>query len=185
MYDLATAKTRLNITGTTQDVELQVALDTALALAEQYCDRYFMHNATQKETFVHAYGTSISLKRYPLDADPTIAGDRISYKFHTDWQNGLIHLDGGVADHELTVTYSGGYVALPVDLEYALWGVFDNVWGQMQSAGSSGPGGIDSISLTGVGSIRYNSGGASGGSGDGPIGPYAKSVLDLYRREYA
>ena len=183
MFDLTTAKTRLNITGTTQDAALQVALDAALAIAEGYCDRKFMHNSTQVETFTHVSGTSVSLIRYPLDADPTLAGDRANYSFHTDWQNGVIHCDDFVVDHKLKVTYSGGYVTLPADLEFALWGIFDGVWTQMQSAGSVSAGGVDKISLVGVGSISYSggSGGGSGGSGD-PVSGYVQAVLDGYRR---
>ena len=183
MFDLNTAKTRLNITGTTQDAALQVALDAALAIAEGYCDRKFMHTATQVETFTHSAGNSISLIRYPLDSDPTLAGDQKTYKFHADWQNGVVHFDGGIAEHKLKVTYSGGYVTLPGDLEYALWGIFDGVWTQMQSAGSVSAGGVDKISLVGVGSISYSggSGGGSGGSGD-PVSGYVQAVLDGYRR---
>ena len=186
MFDLSTAKTRLNITGTAQDAELQVALDAALAIAEGYCDRKFMHTPTQVETFTHSSGNSISLIRYPLDADPTLSGDRANYSFHTDWENGVIHCDDFVVDHKLTVTYSGGYVTLPADLEYALWGIFDGVWSNMQNAGSMGSGGVDKISLVGVGSISYSGGGVggSGSSGD-PVSGYAQAVLDGYRRVLA
>ena len=185
MFDLATAKTRLNITGTTQDAELQVALDTALAIAEGYCDRKFMH-ASQVETFTHSSGNSISLIRYPLDSDPTLSGDQNTYKFHADWENGVVHFDGGIAEHKMTVTYSGGYVTLPGDLEYALWGIFDGVWSNMQNVGSVGAGGVDKISLVGVGSISYSGGGVGGsGSGGDPVSGYVQAVLDGYRRVLA
>ena len=183
MFDLTTAKTRLNITGTTQDAELQGALDAALAIAEGYCDRYFMHTPTQVETFTHVFGKSVSLKRYPLDAEPTMAGDQKSYKFHADWGDGVVHFDGGVVDHKLTVTYSGGYVTLPADLEYALWAVFDGVWSNMNNAGSVSAGGVDKISLVGVGSISYDTGsGASSGSAGNPIAGYVEAILVNYKR---
>ena len=35
-YDLETAKKRLNITGSDQDAEIQNALDTGMAVAENY-----------------------------------------------------------------------------------------------------------------------------------------------------
>ena len=186
MFDLATAKTRLSITGTAQDVQLQAALDAALAIAEGYCDRYFMHAPAQVEKRTHVAGSSVSLMRYPLDAEPTLSGDSPTYKFHADWDNGVIHFDGNYVDHKLTVTYSGGYVTLPADLEYALWGIFDGVWSNMNNAGAVSAGGVDKISLVGVGSISYDTGsGASSGSAGNPIYGYIEAILSNYVRYVA
>ena len=183
MFDLATAKTRLNITGTAQDVQLQVALDAALAIAEGYCDRYFMHAPAQVETFTHVFGKSVSLKRYPLDAEPVITGDNTNYKYHSEWSDGVVHFDGYYHDHKMTATYSGGYVILPADLEYALWAVFDGVWSNMNNAGSVSAGGVDKISLVGVGSISYDTGsGASSGSAGNPVSGYVEAILSNYKR---
>jgi hypothetical protein len=184
-WDLTTAKTRLNITGATQDVEIQAALDAALSLIESYCDRRFMHTPAQVETFVHEGGPSVSLIRYPLDADPVFTGGATNYKFHADWENGVVHFDGGLAEHSLKVTYSGGYVTLPADLEFALWIVFDGVWASMSNAGAVSVGGVDKISLVGVGSISYDTSNGGGGSVGGPITDYARDVLDTYRRTWA
>ena len=183
MFDLATAKTRLNIVGTTQDVQLQAALAAALAIAEGYCDRYFMHVSGQTEVRTHVSGSSVSLMRYPLDGVPSISGDSNTYKFHADLDNGVIHFDGRYVDHKLTIFYSGGYVTLPADLEYALWGIFDGVWSNMNNAGSVSAGGVDKISLVGVGSISYDTGsGASSGSAGNPVSGYVEAILVNYKR---
>ena len=182
MFDLATAKTRLNITDTTQDVQLQAALDAALAIAEGYCDRYFMHAPAQVEKRTHVAGSSVSLMRYPLDAEPTLSGDSPNYKFHTDWDNGVIHFDGNYVDHKLTINYSGGYVTLPADLEYAFWGIFNGVWSNMNDVASAGVGGVGQVGITGVGYIRFMADESNSGSKGDPISGYVEAILANYKR---
>ena len=62
------AKTRMGIlpADATKDTILQVALDTALALAETYCNRRFMY-ASETATFHYPYSQSLQLNRYPLE----------------------------------------------------------------------------------------------------------------------
>lgn len=194
-WDIASAKSFLGLPAAVDpvlDPRLQVGLDTALSIAEAYCDRKFMHTAAQVETFTHTSGGSISLIRYPLDKDPVLSGDQNTYKFHTDWQNGVVHFDSTIADHQMTATYSGGYTVLPSDLEFALWSVFGSVWSNMQSgATGAAAGGIKKVSIVGVGSVDFDSssggsGGGSGGYSPGSLIPTASAfILDTYRRVLA
>ena len=181
MFDLATAKTRLNITGTTQDAELQMALDTALALAETYCDRYFMYQANETEKFVHAHSNTLSLKRYPIEMINSGAGEH-----HYSQDSGVVYLHDNSFQHETTVDYNGGYKTLPLDLEFALWAVFDTVWGQMNNVGGtpSAGGAVKAISSAGQRVEFDTSGGAVAGV-DAATGipSMALSVLNNYVRE--
>ena len=181
MFDLSTAKTRLSITGTTQDAELQVALDTALAFAEQYCDRYFMYQANETEKFVHARSNTLSLKRYPIEMINSGAGEH-----HYSQDSGVVYLHDNSFQHETTVDYNGGYKTLPLDLEFALWAVFDTVWGQMNNVGGtpSTGGAVKAISSAGQ-RVEFDTSGGSVAGVDAATGipSMALSVLNNYVRE--
>ena len=184
MFDLSTAKTRLNITGTTQDTALQVALDTALALAETYCDRYFMYQANEIEKFVHAHSNTLSLKRYPIEMINSGAGEH-----HYGQDSGVVYLHDNSFQHETTVDYNGGYKTLPLDLEFAFWMIFDNLWPTISSTGGAAPttgAAVKSISSDGA-RIEYDVSGGSvaGVDSDTGLPTMSINILDKYRRELA
>jgi hypothetical protein len=200
-YDLNTAKTRLMIAGNTQDAMVQLCLDSALDLAEQYCDRKFML-ASETATITHSHGDTISLPRYPLVQVNSVSDDNGvavgSTTYHVINDTGQIVFDTRApAWHQVQVSYQGGYTTLPAGLELALWLAFDAVWAATPGAGKaagSGPavaagGAIKSIASPDIGTISYfdpnasSSGGTGGAAFGGLIPASAAQLLDLYRRE--
>ncbi len=180
--DLATAKERLGIppTDTTQDTQIQAALDAALLIVENYLDRK-LESKERTESFYCQSGHCISLKAYPVTAITSVAPNND----HTlNEASGMLCFGcgggcsaGNVGD--VTVTYTGGYVDLPADLLMALCHVFDNVWGSMQSGGAMA--GIDKIVIPDVGSISYAGASADAGVSAGPLG-VSIYILNAYRR---
>jgi hypothetical protein len=189
-FDLATVKARKNITGTTQDVLLQDAINLSIELAERYCDRKFAF-PTENETFTHVAGSTISLIRYPVSAIHGLAVDQMTTapKYHLESKTGLIHFDGRVVAHEIKVNYDGGYNPIPDHLVMAFLLIFDSVWDALTntSGGGVAAGTIESVTLNQVGTVRYASGAsaaAASATGGGLIPANAVTMLDLYRREY-
>jgi hypothetical protein len=200
-FDLATAKARTGIQPVdySKDVLLQSALDAALGIAEQYCDRKFL-DGDEVETLTPVHLGVLSLHRYPVATvtSITLAHNGIAL-LSTDWHvgknSGLVYVDGLPASHEVTVTYHGGYNTLPADLELALFLVFDAVWavtpggGKTAGAGSVGAtGAIKSVSTPDVGSVSYydptqSAAAASAKTGAGMFLTFdAMSLLAPYRR---
>ena len=197
-YDLATAKARLNITGATQDAALQACLDTALAIAEKYCDRQFMY-AVDLASFYYPYQEGLQLTRFPLEQVTSVLGSNgNSYlNFKMNKPTGQVLFAGAVGSDQIDVTYAGGYKTLPADLEMALFTVFENLWyatpGWGAPAGGSGVSttgsAIKSVAIPDVGTIQFDTSGSSGAAstsgsfGGGLIPASAASLLDLYRLE--
>ena len=188
-YDLATARDRLQIApgDTTQDAMIQVGLDTALAIAEKYCDRQFLY-AAQRARFYHVHGDSLQLRRFPIEQVMSLDPDR-KHKVHHI--SGIIELHGQQYAEEIAVDYAGGYRDLPPDLELALWMLFDSVWGQMSASGAGaaalGAGVVQSISSEGQ-TVRFfnpTDGGAVAAGIDAESGlPFtAVNLLRPYRLE--
>ena len=196
-FDLAGAKTRLNITGTTQDAALQACLDTALAIAEQFCDRQFLY-AADSASFYYPYQAGLQLTRFPLEQVTSVLGSNGNsyFNFKMNKPTGQVLFAGAVGSDQIDVTYSGGYKTLPADLEMALFTVFENLWyatpgwgapagGVVSTAGSA----IKSVAIPDVGTIQFDTGGAAsaastaGSFGGGLIPASAASLLDLYRLE--
>ena len=186
-FDLAGAKTRLNITGTTQDVEIQAALNASLAIAEAYCKRKFSF-AAEIAHYYHVEAGYLFVDRYPINSVTSAVRNngQSNIKYKVNKSAGFLDLHGRYSDEEIQVTYSGGYATLPDDLLVALWGIFDGVWASSQ--GSTGPavGAIESVSLTGVGTVRMSTGGStSTGGSSGAVPAMASAILSAYRREMA
>lgn len=185
-FDLATARTRL--TTSPGDAIIQVGIDTAIAVAERYCDRNFLYKS-ETARFYYYTGEALHLPRYPIEQVASTTGmNNATYKVHHT--SGQLEFAGQVHFEEATVTYAGGYRVLPADLELALWLIFDNVMASLDPAagGASvgGVGAITSISVPDVGTIRMDVGGAAasaatGGAAFGMIPAYSVALLDPYR----
>jgi hypothetical protein len=193
MFDLNTAKARLNITGALQDAEVQGMLDAALALAERYCNRGFLYRA-ERVNFYDTTAGSLPMPRYPIDV---VTKTNAIGRYHIMKSAGtiLIHDRNWWHGREITIEYAGGYRTLPADLELALWEVFANLWGRHSAsltgaAAATGSGAIQSITSDGA-TIRYDTSGSAGAATQGAVDPEtgfpysALSILDLYRREVA
>jgi hypothetical protein len=190
MFDLATAKARLNIVGMLQDTELQAALAASLAVAEAYCKRRFNY-AEETESVYHDSKGYLFLERYPIDHVTAVdAEGHTSVKYKTNKTAGYLDLHGRYSFEEVNVKYGGGYVTLPDDLLVALWSIFDGIWKAHFTSGSgTAPGGaIESVSLTGVGTVRFGkdgSGGATGAPMAAAIPSIASAILSNYKRYLA
>ena len=195
---IADAKARKGIlpVDTTKDLILQVSLDTALALAETYCNRHFMYKAVELETFSYPFARGLQLSRYPLEsvASVTPVGQTAigTDAYQAVLKTGQIKSLGWLSAKQIDVVYAGGYKVLPADLELALWMMFDEVWAGMPGGGLA-VGGVSSadvikrISLPDVGSIDLDTSSAKNSSGSGAAGgliPFgAAAILNLYRLE--
>jgi hypothetical protein len=183
MFDLATAKARLGITGTAQDTLVQTAITTTLEIAERYCDRKFTY-AAETVKFYHFLGETFFLPRYPVQDVISHTGLPDQMKVHH--RLGTVELHYAQFIEEAEFVYTGGYSVLPADLELALWGIFNGVWPSINGGSSVAVGAIDSITIPDVGTIRYNNSGSSASSSASAgnanvLGPYY-SILDTYRR---
>ena len=189
MFDLATAKTRLGITGTGQDALLQVALDTSMALAERYCDRKFTY-AAETVKFMHFAGRTMFLPRYPIEQVLSSTGLPSETKVHH--RLGTIEFHGEQFIEDASISYAGGYKVLPDDLELGIWMILDQVWPSVNQTGggsslAAGGSAITSISVPDVGTLRFDTGGQSGSnvgglSAVGLIPAISINLLDYYRR---
>ena len=190
MFDLITAKNRLGIADATQDAEITAALSASLAVAEAYCKRRFNY-AKETESVYHDDKGYLFLERYPIDTVERVAAEgHTGVKYKVNSPAGYLDLHGRYGFEEVNVTYSGGYKILPDDLLVALWAIFDGVWkAHFTSGGATAPGGaIESVSLTGVGTVRFGSGGSSAAGGApmaAAIPSMASAILSNYKRYLA
>ena len=186
-FDLAGAKTRLNITGTAQDAEIQAALNASLAIAEAYCQRKFSFTA-EVAHYYHVSAGYLFVDRYPINAVNSVvrSNGQSDIKYKVNKSAGFLDLHGRYSDEEIQVTYSGGYATLPDDLIVALWSIFDGVWASAQGSAGQSVGAIESVSLTGVGTVRMSTGApASTGGSSAAVPAMAAAILSAYRREMA
>jgi hypothetical protein len=196
MFDLVTAKARLNITDNLKDAHGMAILGASLVWAENYCRRKFTISQ-QSETFNYFVGSTFPLLRYPVR---TVAAVRVNGNVVNDYalmrQIGQVEIQPGFGARKVEIDYVGGYPPdeFPADLELALWTIFDYLWAQTPGGGVAagsvaGAGGISKVAITGVGSIEYATGGggssvgAASGGGVMSALPLAAGILDLYRRE--
>ena len=193
-FDLETAKNRLNITDASKDDEIQLALDTALSVAENYCDRKFMFESSVVEDFIFKTNESFAVERYPIDkinSSENESGQAVTDNLYTvDQDAGLVRFAKGYPNQSFTVNYDGGYKVLPLDVELSLWSIFDKIWAMTQSSTGGGVvvGGMESVAITGVGSVKYSSGSSGDdaiGSDNSLISSMAYSVLKKYVRVLA
>jgi len=184
-YDLATARIRTGTTITPDDAAMQNILDTAMAFAERYCSRFFT-NGIYVEEFRDIASRTIQLRAFPRITSIVIE----DYKGKTidishiglDTEIGIVYGGFLVGARALEVTYEGGYVTLPLDLEIALWGIFDSLYATMTATSITvAAGGVKSIRLDDVGSIGYDTSVAGTGGGAGYIPLSSQAILDLYK----
>ena len=184
-FDLPTAKQRLSlaVADTSKDVAIQAALSASLAIAEDYCKRRFSF-ATEVARFYHVASGYLFVSRYPINVVTSVvrSNGQSDIKYKVNQSAGFLDLHGRYSDEEIQVTYSGGYRTLPPDLEYALWGIFNGVWSNMNDVASAGVGGVGQVGITGVGYIRFMADESNSGSKGDPISGYVEAILANYKR---
>lgn len=203
-FDLATAYTRSGLTASAaNNLVLNGELDVTLAMVEQYLDRLLLFRRENVQV-IHLHANTIQVSRYPIAqvvsvqnaniatiSTATAVGNVGTYLVHN--AVGMIVFDEWTATgRDVRVTYDGGYKVFPADLEWALWQTFDAVRAAAAGGATVAAGTIESVSITGVGTVRYASGAASaaavaspGGGGSSLIPATAFGVLDHYRLKAA
>lgn len=187
-FDIASARVRIGLMAndTSKDALLNAALQTALTLAENYCDRQFTRK-TEKIEFYQFISDQAQLSRFPVVRVDSIERDGVIVPpnlYNVHHMAGRILFHCYQAANSLTIQYEGGFIQPPADLEIALWSLFDAAWTDINATagGASNSNGIKSISVPDVGRIEYAV--ASSGSGDGTnelMSSSTKMILDLYK----
>ena len=175
MFDLATAKTRLGITGNAQDAEVQSAIDAALVAVELFLNRKLTYY-NEEEVFHDVLAHTVSLRRYPVESITSVSQEYSQI----DKETGLLYFHGYGVGKSITVKYVGGYQVIPAAIEAALWMTLDNFW-LVFAGGSVSSGGIKTVKAGDL-SITYDN--AAGASvGDSMIPGAAEALMLAYRRE--
>lgn len=176
---------------TSKDAQLTLDFNTAVALAENYCDRKFDYKADAIEYFTYDSDKTISLERYPVSAVTSVTtfeNEIVTPPIRFDRKSGVVYLCGYANDAELTIEYSGGYQVFPADLLQAFLLIFDGVYKGNGGTSSGGmpTGEVKAISVPDVGRVEFATASGSGEAGAwGLIPDTATAILSTYRREYA
>ena len=168
-FDLKSARVRVGLEAddTSKDTQLISAINAALAIAENYTDRYFVWVKDEKARFYYEASKRYSMKRYPIEeVTQVIDSDGNFPEYRTHHLIGRIELKNYNYAQELEITYTAGYRVFPADLELALWGIFDATFASIDKAMSgeginagnaAGYGDISSISIPDVGTVSFAS----------------------------
>ena len=168
-FDLKSARVRVGLPAddSSKDPQIKGALNAALAIAENYCDRYFVWVENETARFYYEASKRYSLKRYPIEVVSEVVdsdGNFPEYRVHH--LMGRLELKNYNYAQELAITYTAGYRVFPADLELALWGIFDATYASIDKAASgegitsgnaAGYGDISSISIPDVGTVSFAS----------------------------
>ena len=166
----------------TQDDELNQALNMAGDAIETYLDRAVVKR-TLTEYFRHHFGT-VELHDYPvaIDTPPVVTLDGATQTDYQLWlgrgQVGQLSRLGRRPDmpmdwrayNQVTVAYEAGYDPIPSDLANAIIYTASLIYqsnGTGNIPGGGGSGEVKSMSIYDVGSISYDVGSSSSGSGSG------------------
>jgi hypothetical protein len=197
-FDLKSARVRVGLApdDTSKDPQIIGSINAALAIAENFCDRYFVWVQDEVASFYYQTSKKYSLKRYPIEEVTEIIdsdGNFPEYKVHH--LLGRIELKSYNRAEELRIIYTAGYRVFPADLELALWGIFDATYASIDKAmsgtgGASAPavntGSISSINIPDVGTVSFNNAGTTTSASAaltaawGQYGPYFH-LLNSYK----
>lgn len=180
-------KAGLLITDATQDDELEAVFEATINTIESYLDRGLRHTTDIIEKFTHKSGYTILLKYYPIDTvTSAILSDGNTVAYHADDVTGMLHADGRICDHQLTVTYNAGYQTFPGDLMVVILSTFKTLWEQLKGVGATTTGQpLKRLSIDGMVTEfqTQNDITSSGTFADyGPISGSMIALLQPYRR---
>ena len=175
------------------DATIQTALDVALQVAENYCDRKFK-SATDSEFLATPQGRFINLKRFPITSVTSIKDNNgNTYVENDDYvvdkQRGrIVFLNYFNNVKYLSVDYVGGYATLPTDLVEALFGVFSVFYTDMTTPVvvpiTDLPAGVSSINIPDVGSVNFSTGADTPASAPAAVMGIYKTLFQPYRNTY-
>ena len=171
-FDLEAIKFRLGVytTNATRDAAIERVRKATLAMVESYLDRQLEYSADELHITSRADRPMIVLSRYPvtdvLDPEPADLGDGVTSTDHTLWRRdiGLVE-DSRFMGRKVVLRYAGGWSfsddpptgvpSLPADLEDALIELTASRW-EARESNTSAPGGVESMSIDGLGTMRMN-----------------------------
>lgn len=197
-FDLTSARVRVGLSpdDTSKDPQLIGGINASLAIAENYCDRYFVWMENEVARFYYQASKRYTLQRYPIEqVVQVIDSDGNFPEYRTHHLLGRIELKNYNYAQELQITYTAGYRVFPADLELALWGIFDATYASIDKAmsgtgGASAPavntGSISSINIPDVGTVSFNNTGTTTSASAaltaawGQYGPYFH-LLNSYK----
>lgn len=151
---LAQIKTRLSVSGTSDDSLIQSLLDATIEAIESYCNRIFL-SAEYTESFDAAMLTA---GRYLVNNPPITALTASTGLDNPDAANDYeIAFDSMsvAADESATVTYTGGYETIPYQLCEVVYAVVRAAYAANKLDHSVAAGHIKSESVPGVFSTTY------------------------------
>lgn len=192
-FDLQTAYARTGLEETPENsAALTGVMAASLTAVEKFLNR-LLPFAQETVEVLFQHSRSIQLSRYPVERIVAVSANAGGYQLHN--ATGMILFAHNVCSERIQITYEGGYRQLPADLELALWLVFDALLplaiGDQGGAGSSGSNAVESVTITGVGTVRFatSSSSSSSTSGDPTSDLYpqipatAMGILRFYRLE--
>lgn len=182
--EAAYTRTGLEPVNAQNDAILEMAMNTALAVVENYLDRKITFDSSE-DKFYYNHHTSFALDRYPIEQINDIGADgrNFSGRYKVHRETGIIVMPQYSFSEEVVIRYTGGYRVLPADLESAFWLIFDGQYSIQMGGGATTSGTIDSITVSDVGTIRFDNGtsGSSSGGGNDSVGFLTDDVISLLR----
>jgi hypothetical protein len=186
-WNLAGARERYGVVAndTSGDTMLLAQMFATQNIADLYCHRWLLY---KDDDVIHSFrhtSSVLQLPRFPLS--PTIPpivmlnDTVVDYGYQVDEVRGKILFDYQLTGPKLTVTFAGGYHTdeasepqLPYDVELALYGILDAIVAR-QDYTSTTTGGIESVTIPDVGTMRFGANNAQTGVIGGPA-----SLADSY-----
>lgn len=172
MFDVTTAKIKLNIQDDTQDGDIAAVIRASISILETYCNRKLAYDEDISH-FYHFQGSTIQLPRFPVEA---VSELKPALSYHVHYRTGIILFHRPIVQDTIEVHYSGGYRTFPVELEQVLWSLFDHIWNLGTHVQQTSANNIESITLADVGTIRFAKDAITNAARDGING-----ILDVYR----
>lgn len=181
------AKQRLGIdcTDPSQDTEVQAAVDYAIALIEEYCQRNF-EEQQQTEAFFKP-GKVLYLKNWPVAQinEITVDGEvQTDFRYTLDMITGTVYLqtEFNRYSHDLiSFDYTAGYNPVPAALKNAALDLVNARYQTADEDPTRGP--VKFERIDGSISVSYGDPGSSTeGSAYGALQSY-RMVIDMYRSE--
>lgn len=188
LASLATVKSALGISGTSEDASLQKYIAQASAKCASYCDRVFGRETVSEKFRIDRLSEALVLSRHPVHVLTSITVDGVlllATEYDFQKENGIVIRVGSSDQREVwcrsvaVVVYSAGYdlaSAAPPDLEEACIELVKH----MRSAATRDPL-AKRIEVPGVLTTDYWVGGVGS---NGALPPKVVSLLEPYRRHH-
>jgi hypothetical protein len=143
---LAKVKTYLGITGTSDDVLLEMLIDNSSIYIENYCSRVFYKQEYEDIFNGDDFDDYVFIKNYPLIEvskveklvdDVWVEIGETGYS--VDLENGVIYFDVAIPSgvNNIKVYYEAGYTTIPLDLQLICMKMVAKLYNKRKSEGVS------------------------------------------------